>query len=441
MKKTILVILLTLALVFTGCSGGTETTTESAETSAPEETTEVTEAPAEPVELTWLTFETANFTADLFEGIIKEYEAANPNVTIVRDVMPSEREPYQMTLFSTGQLPDVVMDVEALSEAGALLPLSEDVYGLLEDSAVFKYDGEALFVPTQKQIKPNFYYNKDVFDANGLVEPKTWDEFLALLDDLKEVDGIDYPLAGGGPDKPWLPGVVLQPMLSNELAALGTDFPSKFESGELKFDGPEVIKVVEDWYQIINTDNGYVHPATYDFTYAQMKDTFFTSGAALIANGSWFAADCDKYNDGAGVDFNVGWFALPTANNPDSYHVDYSLTLGVSKDTEYPEEAQAFIKFILENKGVYTSWVKADGAEGVTKEGISYEKGTVQTVLSEATIGLNPVMQWNKVKGSESFTANVGALINTATQNIFISGDIQGELENLQKLYEESKAQ
>lgn len=47
------------------------------------------------------------------------------------------------------------------------------------------------------KVKPGFWYRKSFFAANGLTVPTTWDEFLALLDDIAAIPGIINPIVSG----------------------------------------------------------------------------------------------------------------------------------------------------------------------------------------------------------------------------------------------------
>ncbi|MDU5950873.1 MAG: extracellular solute-binding protein, partial [Paenibacillus macerans] len=47
------------------------------------------------------------------------------------------------------------------------------------------YNGKVYAIPTGKVAMSGLFYNKQIFEENGLSVPKTWSEFIKLCDDLK----------------------------------------------------------------------------------------------------------------------------------------------------------------------------------------------------------------------------------------------------------------
>ena len=56
-------------------------------------------------------------------------------------------------------------------------------------------DGKVYGVPSYLFVKPGFWYRNSFFEANGLAQPETWDDFLVLLDTIKDIEGIDAPIS------------------------------------------------------------------------------------------------------------------------------------------------------------------------------------------------------------------------------------------------------
>ena len=78
------------------------------------------------------------------------------------------------------------------------------------------YDGQVVGVPFNIH-RPNWMWmNAEVFEANGLTPPTSWDEFLAVGDTLKAAGII--PLALGG--EPWQETVIFEDAI---IAAGGAD--------------------------------------------------------------------------------------------------------------------------------------------------------------------------------------------------------------------------
>ncbi len=58
-------------------------------------------------------------------------------------------------------------------------------------------DGEVYAVPFKMDLKPGFWYRKSFFEEHDLSEPKSYDDFLSLLDTISGIEGVDAPIASG----------------------------------------------------------------------------------------------------------------------------------------------------------------------------------------------------------------------------------------------------
>src|SRR5690606_37271939 len=121
------------------------------------------------------------------------FEAANYNTIL-------------STALAGGTGPDVMMvraygGLENVAAAGYLEALSADNVPELADFAepalaaeTLRSDGKVYAVPFASQTQL-VIYNKAIFDANGLEEPQSWDELVALSQKLKDAGVI--PFANG----------------------------------------------------------------------------------------------------------------------------------------------------------------------------------------------------------------------------------------------------
>jgi multiple sugar transport system substrate-binding protein len=412
-------------VVISGCGSTTQNPDKQVE-KTDLETKENTE---KIVEITWLTFETPGLTAQLYDKIIERFEDANKGIKVIREVSPQDRDAYLKTMYATGQLQDVILGADALSNVDeALLPIDEQVYSLLEDAAVFKKNDKVISIPLSKQVKGNVYYNKDLFKKYNLQIPETWDEFVNVCKVLK--DNNEVPIIGGGPDKIWLTGVMVSgPMLTSALNTADPNWPQALKEGKITFNGPIIKDVITRWKDLI--DKGYYHEGSYDFTYAQMVDEFFKGTAAMVVNGAWMAAQADKTE----TSFEIGWFALPDKNETKFVAVDFGNPLAINNNTEYPEEAMKFVKFLIEDKESYGAFLKADGSQSTTKEVVEYEMGPVQKEVMDKSSKLTSAIQYIKVKGKDALPPGIAKVTNVAFQNIFIGSSVDKELDNVEAKY------
>ena len=100
------------------------------------------------------------------------------------------------------------------------------------------------------------WYPKDDFDAAGYTIPTTWDEMLALSDQIKADGdapwcvGIECGAATGWPATDWMEEFMLR--------TTSLENYDKWVSGELKFSSPEVKNAAETLGELWFTD-GYVY--------------------------------------------------------------------------------------------------------------------------------------------------------------------------------------
>jgi len=133
--KRLFILMFIMALILVAC-GPSETPTETpeepvaVETEAPEETEDM----AEGVELRFTYYADGN-EADVMQPILDDFMAANPDITVVLDVVPyatiDEQLPVQV---ETGEGPDLARITNFGAYRGKLLDLRE----YLADSAFYE---------------------------------------------------------------------------------------------------------------------------------------------------------------------------------------------------------------------------------------------------------------------------------------------------------------
>ena len=94
-----------------------------------------------------------------------------------------------------------------------------------------------------------FYYNKEVWAEHGYEEPATWDEFIALGEQMKE-DGLT-PLAIGVRKHVWKTGDMFDYF---NFRINGGEWYSGLLALERSYNSKEVMKVLEVWKDLIDRD-------------------------------------------------------------------------------------------------------------------------------------------------------------------------------------------
>lgn len=408
-----------------------EKTDDTAKEDKKEEAEEAVEVDVlEDAEITWLTFETPNLTPEFYEGVIARFNEKYPNVIINREIFPTgNRGKHVSTLYATGQLPDVIQSgvKDLASFDDGLVELPKDFTDQFIDGVYPSDIAEIKYVPNSLQVKWGVYYNKSVFAENNIKEPTNWDEFVEVCAALKE-NGIT-PLVTGGTDKIWLTGNLVDGMINLELAnEYGSyhGFNKAMFDGESTYDGPLVTDIFKRWNSLI--DNGYYYEGSPSLTMPQMNDVFFRGESAMLVNGVWLAADIDKNQ---ALDFEVGWFPIPTKNGTNMIDIATGDTSGVSAGSEYVEQSIAFLRFFFEDVETYSGFLSADGNAGVLKSNPDVEYSEVSKMVYEI---VNETEKSFRMVSLEYKTPK-GFNIFKAAQNVFAGSEVAVELEKLQKEY------
>jgi len=220
MKTTKLVaLMLALLMVFSmvACSSST-TETATTEEAATEEAATVTEEAAaeetateEPISyageklVIW-----TNLTADAqYEVLTKQFTEVAEELGVeveIEKVAFNEMYGKLATAASSGEVPDIMHTnfggTAYLYAAESIMPMDDiiDAIGADDFSEAYKTvltgsDGHIYAIPDWA-MHTSVWYRKDVFEANGISVPTTWDEFLAAAEQLNstEMSGFAVPL-------------------------------------------------------------------------------------------------------------------------------------------------------------------------------------------------------------------------------------------------------
>jgi alpha-glucoside transport system substrate-binding protein len=153
--------------------------------------------------------------------------------------------------------------VQDQAEAGTIVSLEDlgfDI-GELEDLfgeyflSLGEVDGEHYGLPTNINLKSMIWYPKDNFDEAGYEVPETWDDLLALSDQIVEDGstpwcvGFESEGSSGWPATDWMEDIMLR--------TAGTDVYDQWVNHDIPFNDPAVKTAAEDFGEVMFGD-GYV---------------------------------------------------------------------------------------------------------------------------------------------------------------------------------------
>ena len=221
-----------------------------------------------------------------------------------RAALSSDKAPDIFSYWSGYRMEDII-------KAGLAADLT-DVWKKYIDSGeysqamadAFSFDGKVYGFPLLTSYWV-IYYNKPLFEQNGLKPPTTWDEFIALNDTLV-AKGIT-PMAQTFVDR-WQAFIMFEEMI---MRTQGPEFYDKLMRGEAKYTDPEVVEAMMLWKELM--DKGYL---TNDYSFGTAENTFlqaFQDGkVAMVAIGDWYSTSLIGAGLEPGKDFDA--FILPNKN-------------------------------------------------------------------------------------------------------------------------------
>ncbi|WP_176759099.1 ABC transporter substrate-binding protein [Alkaliphilus peptidifermentans] len=286
-----------------------------------------------------------------FQEVITAFEKDHPNIKVKMEAVGDEAIKDKLrVMMGTNSQPDIFFSwsgefANNFIQSNNSLDLTEafekdtDWKNRITRSAIepFTYDGKIYGVPLRTNAK-FFVYNKDIFEKNNLSEPRTWDEFLYVLEELKQSGvtpisfGNIYPWAGCH----YITGLN-QKLVPENIREKDYD-PA---GGEFSHYG--YIEAIEYLKDLV--DKGYFNNGFNSIEHNMAIEMFYSGETAMMYLELIEFGEVDK--DFKGNEW--GFFPLPAIEDgkgnqnhitgaPDGFMI--------SSKTKYPDEAIAFLKFL-----------------------------------------------------------------------------------------------
>ena len=424
--KKLISLLLVLAMVLTlAACGAKEEAPAATEAPAAEAPAAAPEAPAaaEKVEVTMIAAQYGNETAAWWADFVAKFNAANPNINLVVDVV-SWNDIYTVvnTRVANGEAPDLLnIDVFADFQAdGLLLPaeewVSEETYAKFFDSFLAEsiVDDVVWAVPDLASARA-LYYNKDILDAAGVAVPTTWEELKAACEAIKAYDANIYPW---GVDMTTDEG---QACFAYYAWNNGVGFVDA--EGNWTLNSAENVEAVEFITGLVNAGLTNTDPTT-ETRYA-LQDMFAAGQLAMMIGPNQISKYCEA-NGGV----NYGIASLPTNGDKAGASVGVMDRI-MCFDNGYTEEELAAVTAVVDafyDDEPYAEWVLMEDFLPATSTG--------NELCAAADEGM---AAWIDVIGSAKFYpaakaewADVKQGVIAVQQEVLLGGDAQELLDALQ---------
>jgi len=305
---------------------------------------------AQEVTLKFLHRWTQEPDSTFFEEVVANYEEQNPNINIDMEVVSNDpfKEKIKIIL-GTENAPDVFFTwpgefTNRFIRAGQVMDLTsymEDGWGdTLIDSVVepFRYEGKVYGAPYRLDAKV-FVYNTKIFEEVGVEEPETFDEFLTVLE---KIDNAGYIPIAFGNMFPWAVSHYMGQL--NAYCVPYDVYMEDLDPAVGDFAHPGYLMALEKYEQLTPYFNASSNAIRHD----EARISLFNGEAAMMYLE---IIEIPTIEQQAPEEFrnNYDVFVMPKiegAEGDQSALIGYPEGFVISANTEHPEEAVAFLKYL-----------------------------------------------------------------------------------------------
>lgn len=281
-----------------------------------------------------------------FEELVADFEAAHPDIDVELTVI--EREAFKTAIrnFLTAEAPDVATwyagnRMRPFVEAGLFEPIDDlwESAGLNQDLAS---SASALTMNGQKWGVPytyyqwGVYYRKDIFEANNIAVPTTWDEFLAAGETLKAAGVTPITI---GTKFLWTAAGVFDYI---NMRTHGYDFHIQLANGEIPWTDPRVRETMANFQELIDRDFFVENHAS--LAWQEALPAMIQGDAAMYVMGN-FAVE--QFREGGLTDDQLGYFQFPeiTPGLPKGEDAPMD-TLHIPANAQNKADAKTFLAYV-----------------------------------------------------------------------------------------------
>jgi raffinose/stachyose/melibiose transport system substrate-binding protein len=338
----VLILLVMVAVVFSGCKPQTTD-------SAASDTTPTMEVQKE-VTLKYVSW----MTKGEDKPVLQAFMDANPKVKIQDEALDGTNyDKLLKTRILAGDAPDLMLlqwaQYPKFVKEGHLEDVTDQSnMSLLATSPgldkVFTVGGKKYGFPINTNGGPlPIYYNKLYFDKLGVTAPTTIAEFYALCDKIK-ADGVE-PIVFGGKDK-WPTEFFFRYRQYSGMLAQYPEWALALANGDVK--SSDLFKSEFDMASVMAT-KGYIGKASLTLTWPQSVPYFIDGKAAMLPQGPWVvglpeiaAADPTK--------FELAAFTAPVDPIDGKKYAmgEVDRLLAISATSENLEEAKKVFNFFID---------------------------------------------------------------------------------------------
>ncbi|CUN91988.1 ABC transporter substrate-binding protein [Clostridium disporicum] len=373
---------------------------------------------------------------------IEEFMAENTNIIVEHEAIGDESTYNNMfkTSIATGDAPDVFVNYGGTQfkeyvESGLFYDLSkvaeeDTVWGdkYIESMLdALKYEGvEGYYGVPFSCFATGLYYNKELFEENGLEPPTTIEEFEKVCDEFL-AKGIT-PFALG--DKDNFRGAHL--LANLVLKRDGFDYTKSIIDGETKWNDTamkEVFELMNSW-----REKGYLGENITTLDSSGEQSLFLNGDTPMHLNGSWFM---NQVNDSDNPE-RVGFIAFPYfekyPENKNNWHSGTSegFSLSATNGEERLQASIKLLKYLTDEEAYNESQALSKG--GIYPVTTMKEIDDITPIAKEFQAAFTDVNEAKLEPGDYAAKAQLREEIRDAIQGMFAGTSVDDTLARIQKV-------
>jgi raffinose/stachyose/melibiose transport system substrate-binding protein len=283
-------------------------------------------------------------------AITTEYAKTHRGTKFVNDYTPQTSINQKIQLLAAQNALPVLYNTPAIDTYNQLIKQGEvlDLEATLKQLGAFDavvpgavsimkkiYNNRFNTLPFELNIE-GFWYNKQIFKANGITPPATWDDLGAIAAKLQG-KGIQ-PFSASG-----LQGWPLTRLIGNYLfRKYGPGAMDAITSGKAKLTYPGYVAAAQAVADL--GKKGYFGPGVATLDYTPAEDVFLQGKAAMFYMGSWALRDYTNASMNKIGASNVGFFHFPVvtggAGNASQTPMNGGQPTSVNKQKYTPQVGQ-----------------------------------------------------------------------------------------------------
>lgn len=289
----------------------------------------------------------------IFEQFMNEFNSTHDDIYL-NIQSPADAVTVMKTRFVRENYPDVIgiggdADYASFTDSNILAdvsdcPTMEEVNpayrDILESVTYVPMDG--VFGVPYVANAAGMLYNVDMFEEKGWEIPTTWDELIALCDEIK-AEGEVLPFYLGYLDT-W---TILSPWNSITTNLVPSDLARQVNAGTAKF-SDYYREPAEMMLQMLD----YAEEGPFAYSYNDACTAFARGQAAMYPCGSFAVPQILSVNP----EMNIGMFPMPSAKNPDDRIVVSGVDLQwcVAESCQHKDAVYEVISFLAQPENIQT---------------------------------------------------------------------------------------